>query len=78
MKKTFAFMMAIFLVFSISGFSTDINQESGQTAKIVQHPGRNAKAGRRPPKARAARKIHKSKSKARRPAKKSTGTKILI
>jgi hypothetical protein len=76
MKKTFAFMMAIFLVFSISGFSMDKNQKSSQTAKIMQHSGRSAKAGRKPPKTRAARKIHKSKTK--RPVKKSTGNKILL
>jgi hypothetical protein len=78
MKKTFAFMMAIILIFSISGFSIDKNHKASQTAKTVQHSGRSSKAGRRPPKARAAKKIHKSKSKARHPAKKSTGTKILI
>jgi hypothetical protein len=75
MKKTFGLIVAIFLAFSLSGFSIDKNHKSGQNAKIAQHSGRIAKAGRRPPKARV-RKIHKSKTK--RPVKKSTGNKILL
>jgi uncharacterized protein YxeA len=76
MKKILILMMAAFLASSINGFSMDKNRKSGQTAKIVQHSGRSAKAGRRPPKARAGRKIHKSKTK--RPFKKSIGNKILL
>jgi hypothetical protein len=76
MKKTFALIMTVFLLFSISGFSMDKGHKSGQTAKIAQHSGRSSKAGHRPPKARAGRKIHKSKTK--RPVMKSTGNKILF
>jgi uncharacterized protein YxeA len=76
MKNIFAIIMAVFLVLPLSGFSMDKNHKSGQTAKIVQHSGRSSKSGRKPPKARAARKIHKSKT--RRPLKKSSGNKILI
>ncbi|MGD0342225.1 MAG: hypothetical protein ABSA76_11045 [Bacteroidales bacterium] len=69
MKKAFVLMITFFMVFSINGFSMDKNHKTAQTAKTAQHSRGSAKTGRKPPKPKARKKIHKSKSKRHMPKK---------
>jgi hypothetical protein len=63
MKKIIALMMTFSLVFSINGFSQDKSHQKVQSAKTEQHSSKSSKPGRRPPKAKTRKRIHKSKIK---------------
>lgn len=60
MKKIIVLMMAIFLVFSINGFSQDKTHKTVQKGKTEQPKKGNAKTGRTPRKSVSKKKVHKS------------------
>ena len=76
MKKFVVLMMAIFLVFSINGFSRDRTHKTVQSTKIEQSQKRNAKAGRKSKKAEPKKRIHKSGIKRYNQKKTGTGIKL--
>jgi hypothetical protein len=76
MKKIVILMMAIFLVFSINGFSQDKTHKTVQSAKTEQPKKGNAKTGRKPKKSAPKKKIHKSVPK--RQSKKKAGSPIKL
>jgi hypothetical protein len=76
MKKIIVLMMAIFLVFSINGFSQDKPHKTVQSGKTEQSKKGTAKTGKQPRKSVSKKKIHKSVPK--RQSKKKSGTAIKL
>ena len=60
MKKIVVLTMAIFLIFSINGFSQNRSHNTVLSAITEQSPKRNAKSGRKPRKSVSKKKVHKS------------------
>jgi hypothetical protein len=76
MKKIIVLMMAIFLVFSISGFSQGKPHKTVQSAKIAQPKKGSGKTGRAPRKPIAKKKIHKPSPKHQAPKRAGRAVKV--
>jgi len=76
MKKTIVLVMAIFLIFSINGFSQDKTHKTVQSAKAVQPKKGNAKTGHKPKKSASKKNIHKSGTKRHSQKKKGIAIKV--
>jgi hypothetical protein len=76
MKKIIVLMMAIFLVFSINGFSQGQPHKTVQSAKTEQPKKGTSKTGRTPRKPVTKKKVHKPAPKHSTPKKTGHSVKV--